>query len=124
MDILGQSSLLVGVSSFALGFSVLARNVRNKLFLAFAALTTLISCWALAFFLDKISAAGGFYRWHLFFNIWMAPAGIAFTHVMVRIQDRFSRLILDGSILLAMALSVGLVFGMDAQPWVLNLIYF
>jgi hypothetical protein len=71
MDLLGQSALLVGVTSFALGFSVLARNVRNKLFIAYAVLTTVISLWALMFTLDRIWPDYGLYRWHLFLNIWL-----------------------------------------------------
>ena len=70
MDILGQSALLVGMTSFALGVSVIARNVRNKLYLSFAVLTTVISAWALAFFFSKILPEYPFYRLHLFFNIW------------------------------------------------------
>jgi len=69
MDILGQSALLVSVTSFALGFSILARNVRNKLYIAFALVTTVVSAWALAFFLEKVWPAGTFYRFHLLFNI-------------------------------------------------------
>ena len=58
MDILGQSALLVGMTSFGLGASLLARNARNKLFIAFAAVTTLVSGWALAFFLERSGARG------------------------------------------------------------------
>ena len=78
MDILGQSALLVGMTSFALGVSVIARNVRNKLYLSFAVLTTVISAWALAFFFSKILPEWPFYRLHLFFNIWLAPVALAF----------------------------------------------
>ncbi|OFZ21075.1 MAG: hypothetical protein A2X94_07020 [Bdellovibrionales bacterium GWB1_55_8] len=124
MDILGQSALLLGVSSFALGFSVLARNVRNKLFLAFAVLTTLVSGWALAFFFEKVWTGGHFYRWHLFFNIWLAPGALTLIRVMVRIKDKLSRRLLDLSTFLAMCLTVALVLRFEALDWVLRLIYF
>ena len=91
MDLLGQSALLIGMTSFALGFSVLARNVRNKLFISYSFLTTLISLWALMFTLEKIWPGYDFYRWHLFFNIWLAPAGLVFIGVLIRIQDRIAR---------------------------------
>src|SRR4051812_6135114 len=101
MDILGQSSLLVSGTSFALGVSVLARNVRNKLFIAFAVLTTLISAWALAFFLEKIWPLGIFYWWHLLFNVWLAPAALKFIHVLVRVHDTPSRRLFQLSLLVA-----------------------
>lgn len=131
MDLLGQTSLLVGVTSFALGLSVLARNVRNKLFLAFAALTWVVSGWALSFFMGKVwgdatsdSAHETLYRWHLFFNLWIAPAALSLIRVMVRIQDRLSRQLLAASTVLALGLSGALVLGYEQVSWVKTAIYF
>ena len=124
MDILGQSSLLVGVTSFSLGFSVLSRNVKNVLFLSFAILTTLISAWSLAFFLDKIWGEFGFYRLHLLLNIWLAPAGLFFIRVMVRMQDKASYRLLYFSILWAFSLSMALLLGQDLSNWIFPLVYF
>ncbi|MCM2322191.1 MAG: ATP-binding protein [Oligoflexia bacterium] len=124
MDLLSQSSLLVGVTSFALGASLLARNVRNKLFLTFAGLAMVISAWALAFFLEKIWGGGSFYRWHLFFNVWIAPSGLWFILTMVKLQDRLSRWLLDAALLVALMLSVAILFGYDTVGWVRQLIYF
>jgi len=124
MDILGQSSLILGLTSFALGFSVLARNVKNKLFLAFAFVTTLIAGWSLAYFLEKVWPGGSFYRWHLFFNIWLGPAGLVFVRILVRIRDSLSRRLLDLSLLLAMSLSVALLLRFDTLPFVMELIFF
>src|SRR4051812_4686889 len=124
MDILGQSALLVGMTSFALGMSVIARNVRNKLYLSFAVLTTVVSAWALAFFFSKIWPGYPFYRLHLLFNIWLAPVGLAFIRVMVRLSERLSRWLLDLTTLIALCLTVGLAFGYDQIPWVLSLVYF
>ncbi|MEO7163291.1 MAG: GAF domain-containing protein, partial [Bdellovibrionia bacterium] len=124
MDTLGQTALIVAVVSFALGFSVLARNVRNKLFFSFACLTTVISAWALSFFLEKIWTGYGFYRFHLFFNILLTPMGLSFIRVLVRIQDGWSRRLLDGSVLLASFLSLALLFHLDSSPWIRNLMDF
>jgi two-component system sensor histidine kinase HydH len=124
MDTLGQTALIVAVVSFALGFSVLARNVRNKLFLSFAWFTTVISAWSLSFFLEKIWAGYGFYRIHLFFNVLLAPVALSFIRVLVRIQDSWSRRLLDGSIVLAAILSVGLIFRWESSPWIRGLIDF
>lgn len=124
MDLLSQSSLLVGVTSFGLGASVLARNVRNKLFLTFAALAMVVAAWALTFFLEKIWGEGGFYRWHLFFNVWIGPFGLALIRVLTRLRDGFSRTLRDLTIFSAAGLSVGLLFHYEATPWVLQAIYF
>src|SRR5262245_60249865 len=125
MDILGQSSLLVGVTSFALGFSILARNVKNKLFIAFSVLTTLISAWALCFFMNKVWEGGAFYRWHMICNVWLAPAGLAFIHVMVRIQDTVSKRLRDVAFLGAMGLSIVELLGLEnSNPYARELINF
>ncbi|HUP56577.1 MAG TPA: histidine kinase dimerization/phospho-acceptor domain-containing protein, partial [Bdellovibrionota bacterium] len=124
MDILGQSALLVGMTSFALGMSVIARNVRNKLYLSFGILTTFVSAWALAFFFAQIWPDQPFYRLHLLFNIWLAPIGLGFIRVMVRLNETVSRRLLDLTVGLALCLSVGLTFGYDQLSWVLQLIYF
>ena len=124
MDTLGQTALIVAVVSFALGFSVLARNVRNKLFLSFASFMTVISAWALSFFLEKIWAGYGFYRLHLFFNILLAPVGLNFIRVLVRIQDTWSRRLLDGSVLLSFLLSLALLLRLDSSVWIRRIIDF
>jgi two-component system sensor histidine kinase HydH len=124
MDLLGQSALLVGVTSFALGFSVLARNVRNKLFIAYAVLTTVISLWALMFTLDRIWPGYGIYRWHLLFNIWLPPAGILFIISFARIRDRFARRIFDGSLIASTLLTFCLGLGFDSIDWVKQSIFF
>ena len=124
MDLLGQSALLVGLTSFALGFSVLARNVRNALYIAFAILCTLISFWGLAFGLERIFATGDFYKLHLFFNLWLAPASLGFIRVLVRVRDPFSRRLTTLGVLAAVALSTCLALGLQANPWVLRAIHF
>ena len=121
---LSQSSLLVAVISFALGFSVLSRNVRNILYICFALLSTLVSVWALSFFLEKIWSGYGFYRLHLFFNVLLAPAGLILIRVMIRIQDKVSRRFLDISLFMAIALTLALLFHLEIFPWVRFLIYF
>src|SRR4051794_26618558 len=125
MDILGQSALLVAVTSFALGSSVFARNVRNKLYIGFAALTTLISGWAFAFFLEKIWPGYGFYRLHLVLNVWLAPAGLAFIRLLVRISTKTSRVLRDSAFVGAIILTAALVLNLDEERrWLLELVYF
>lgn len=124
MDVLGQSSLLVAITSFAIGSAVLARNVKNKLFLMFAILTTVISGWALFFFLAKLYDSEFFYKIHLLMNLWLAPAGLAFIRSMVKMEDRLSRLILSAAIVGASLLSIALGFHYERLPAILQVIYF
>ncbi len=124
MDILGQSALLVAITAFALAFSILARGVRNKLYLSFAGVGAFISAWALFFFLDRIYPAGGWYPWHLLMNLWLTPAALAFIRSLVRLQDRLSLRIQALSVLLASGLTVALFAGFDQVAWVRQLIYF
>jgi two-component system sensor histidine kinase HydH len=124
MDLLGQSALLVGVTSFALGFSVLARNVRNKLFITYSVLTTIISLWALMFTLDRIWPEYGLYRWHLFFNLWLAPASLLFINSFVRTRDAFARRLFDVTLVSALCLTLCLGLGLDSNLWISRAIYF
>jgi signal transduction histidine kinase len=104
--------------------SVLTRNVRNKLFLAFAVLTTVLSFWSLSFFLEKIWTGGTFYWWHLLLHSWIGPAALVFIRLMVRLQDRASRRLLDLSVALSLSLTSALVLHLDAIDWVRTLLYF
>lgn len=124
MDILGQSSLLVAVTSFALGVSLLAKNVRNKLYLAYFLLTVLVSFWSLSFFLEIYLGGGAFYRFHLFCNAWLAPAGLVFIQELSRFRSRGSRLLVDGGVVLASLLSIALGMGWESEPWLKQLIYY
>jgi signal transduction histidine kinase len=124
MEVLGQSSLLVSIMSFAIGFSVLARNVRNKLFLMFSILTTLISAWSLFFFLAKFWNSEGFYIAHLLTHIWLAPVALAFIRTMVRLEDVLSRTLLVAAVVIACILSALLGLGFESRPVILQIIYF
>ena len=124
MDLLGQSALLVGVVSLGLGSSVLARNIRNKLFLAYAFVCFGVSLWALSFFLERLIGYGLFYRWHLIMNVWLAPLGLSFIRVLSRSQDLFSRRLFDLSLFGAIGLTAAIILDLDAHPGVANLIIF
>jgi two-component system, NtrC family, sensor histidine kinase HydH len=124
MEVLAQSSLLVSITSFAIGFSVLARNVRNKLFLMFSILTTLISSWALFFFLAKFWNSQDFYKAHLLMHIWLAPASLAFIRILVKMEDWLSRTLLSAVIVIAALLTGLLAFGYETRPVILQIIYF
>lgn len=124
MDILGQSALLVALSSLGLGASTLARNVKNKLYLAFALLCLLIFFWAFSFFLEKVWPDTGFYQAHLLANIWLAPVALGFVRYMVRVSDRFSRALLDFALVSALVLTFFNLVGWDLQyAWLRDMGY-
>ena len=124
MDVLAQSSLFVAILSFAVGSAVVSRNVKNKLFLSFALLGTLISGWALFFFLSSVYGYERLYRAHLALNIWLGPVALGFIRLLVKSQDRVSRGLGALSSVLAALLSIALLFHGERVGWVLQLIYF
>ena len=124
MDILGQSALLVSLVSFALGFSVLSKNVRNKLFLSFSVVTTVVSAWSMCFFLEKVWPGSGAYRFHLLFNVLLAPVSLWFIRVLMRIRDRFSEFLFQLSAVIWLVLTVALGAGLESYYWILEISYF
>ncbi len=115
MDVLGQTALFLALTSFALGVSVLARNVKNKLYWAFAAMTSTVFAWAFFFAMHRLFPASGFYRWHLIANVWIAPVAIYFLHVLIRSQDTMSRRVRDLAWLGGASLSIALILDLDQQ---------
>ncbi len=124
MELLSQSALLVGITSFALGTSVLTRNVRNKLYWTFAALCAVITLWAIAFFLENLWGGGNFYRWHLLFNVWLAPFGLALVRVLIRNESVLSRWLFRFSIVASVALTAALLLRAERDPVWLEIVYF
>lgn len=118
MDVLTQSAFILAITSFALGTSVLTKNVRNKLYLAFAVLTAFITGWALSFFADQLWGPGFSYQVHLFFNLWLAPAALMLIHVLIRMKNRVSIVIRNASFLYSFFFTIALAFDLDEFPWV------
>ena len=125
MDALAQTALLVALTSFSLGFATLARNVRNKLFIHFAVGCTVISAWALFYFVASVWPENGWYGYHLSLNAWLAPAGLLFIQSMMRIERWFtSRLLFFGSLALCLVMTVMVLFGLERHELIKNIIYF
>lgn len=126
MDLLAQTSLLLGIASFAFGASVLARNTRNKLFISFACLGGLISVWALSFFFSRVLEEhhSFYYTIHLFANIWLGPLGLYMIREMLRIRGHVSRTLFRVSFIGAIVLSGALMVGLEQLIPVLILMYF
>lgn len=125
MDALAQTSLLVSLTAFSLGFATLARNVRNKLFLLYAVLCLLVSAWALFYFVSSVFPLNGWYGWHLSLNAWLVPGSLLFIQSMMRI-DRWlsSRILFWGSLSLCLLMTVMVLFGLERHELIKNIIYF
>ena len=124
MDALGQSALMVAITSLSFGFSVLSKNARNLLFLSFAGVTTLISAWAFSFFLDRVWPGLGYYRYHLLLNGCLGPMSLIFIRVMVQVYDRTSAHLFLFSVVLAFSLSLAIIGRWDELPAVRLILYF
>lgn len=125
MDALAQSALLVSLTSFSLGFATLARNVRNKLFILYAVACTIISAWALFFFISSVYPENGWYGYHLSLNAWLTPASLLFIQSMMRIDRWFtSRLLFWGSLFSCLLMTVMVYFGLERHDLIRKIIYF
>jgi two-component system sensor histidine kinase HydH len=125
MDALAQTALLVSLTSFSLGFATLARNVRNKLFILFAFGCTVISVWALFYFIASVWPENGWYGYHLSLNAWLAPAGLLFIQSMMRIERWFtSRFLLFLSLTCCIGMTIMVLFGLERHELIRNIIYF
>lgn len=125
MDALAQTALLVSLTSFSLGFATLAQNVRNKLLICFAIACTVISAWALFYFISSVWPENGWYGYHLSLNAWLAPAVLLFIHSMMRIERWLSsRILLLGSISLCLLMTGLILFGLERHDLIKKIIYF
>ncbi len=124
MDALGQSALLLALTSFALGFSALTRNARNKVVLAYSVVTGVVAIWAFFFFLERVWGGGSFYRIHLLAHVWLAPVALTFVRLMLRVEDASARRLLETSVVASIALTVALIFGLESWGILRALIYF
>ncbi|MEN9722805.1 MAG: hypothetical protein RJB38_791 [Pseudomonadota bacterium] len=83
MNLLAQTALLVALTSWSMGLSVLARQLQNKLFVRFSVLCGVIFAWSLFFFLEQVFGGGRFYAWHLLSGIWLGPACLSFIRIWI-----------------------------------------
>lgn len=124
MDLLGQSALVLAALSLGLSVSVFARNRKSKLHLLYSFWSFTVAGWASAYFLARFLRGERFYLAHLIFNVWMAPACMAFLRSMVRDRGRITGAVLKLVSLLALLLTGAVLGGFSNDAWVKPLILF
>jgi two-component system sensor histidine kinase HydH len=121
MNLLKQTALILGLASLSIGGWTLYKNWRSKLAILFSALCFIVSIWALSFVSD-ITLNGRISRdVHWFFNLWLAPIGVAILSYMISGDDRFGRVLtaisLGGAVVLSIMVSLSL--GHSTTFWIL-----
>jgi two-component system sensor histidine kinase HydH len=121
MDLLSQSALILSLTSFALGISMLARNLRNSLFLAFSALCLVVAAWSMTFVIFRIGpgwlGTTVIYPINLTLNVLLAPFGLLFLRVFLRVKDAVSKRLFEVSAWMAVPIATAIFFGWH-EEWV------
>ena len=121
MDLLSQSALILSLTSFALGISMLARNLRNTLFLAFSTLCVVVAAWSMTFVIYRIGTGWGasqfIYPIHLTLNVLLAPFGLLFLRVLLRVKDTLSKRLLEVTALMSLPIATAIFLGWH-EEWI------
>jgi two-component system sensor histidine kinase HydH len=126
MDLLKQTSLILGLVSLTLGVWTLFRDWRNRVSVLFSFLCFLVSIWALSF-VSHATLLGRLSRdIHLFCNVLLAPTGVLLmSSFLVRKVGLFSRVLFSLSLaggavlcfMIAFSLGSGTAFRKLAEFW-------
>ncbi len=94
MELLKQTSLILGLVALTIGVWTLFRHWRNRVSVLFSFLCFLVSVWALSFVSHATLFGRLSYDIHLFCNVLLAPTGVLLmSSFLVRKVDAFSRLL-------------------------------
>lgn len=121
IDLLAQTSLIVAVTSVGVGATVVARNPKNKLYLSFGGVCTILFIWSFAFFLDRLWPDLWLDRLHLFANIWLGPVVLVMIQGLTKSSklnhEKWSRRLFDISLVWAVLLSGVVTLRWD-ETWI------
>lgn len=113
MNLLKQTSLILGLASLSIGVWSLYRNWKQKLALWFSVLCIFVSIWALSF-VSYATLEGRISKdIHWFFHVWLVPICVTMLSKILSREDLFSKTLkwasfLGASVLSTMiALSIG-----------------
>ncbi len=91
MNLLKQTSLILGLASLTIGVWTLYRNWKQKLAIWFTVLCFFISIWALSF-VSQVTLLGRLSRdIHWFFHVCLVPVSVTILSKVLHREDGFSR---------------------------------
>lgn len=126
MELLKQTSLILGLAALTLGVWTLFRHWRNRISVLFSFLCFLVSVWALSFVSHATLFGRLSYDIHLFCNVLLAPTGVLLmSSFLVRKVDAISRFLFLASLaggsvlcfLIAFSLGQGEIFRLATGFW-------
>jgi two-component system sensor histidine kinase HydH len=114
MNLLKQTSLILGLASLSIGVWTLYRNWKQKLAITFTVLCIFISIWALSF-VSYATLEGRLSKdIHWFFHVWLVPVGVTILSKILSREDNFSRFLRWASLLGAIVLSLMISFSLGS----------
>ena len=118
MELLKQTSLILGLVALTLGVWTLFRHWRNRVSVLFSFLCFLVSVWALSFVSHATIFGRLSYDIHLFCNVLLAPTGVLLmSSFLVRKVNAFSRFLFLTSMVGGAGLCFLIVFSLGHGTW-------
>ncbi len=112
MNLLKQTSLILGLASLTIGGWTLYRNWKQKLAIWFSVLCFSISVWALSF-VSHATLLGRLSKdIHWFFHVWLVPVSVTILSKVLHREDGFSRVLRAVSLIGAAILSTMIAFSL------------
>jgi len=114
MNLLKQTSLILGLASLSIGVWTLYRNWKQKLAIIFSILCFFVSMWALSFvsYATLIGRLSKDIHWS--FHVWLVPIVVTILSKILSREDTVSRVIRGFSFLGAIFLSLMIAFSMGS----------
>jgi len=124
MNLLKQTSLILGLASLSIGVWTLYRNWKQKLAIIFSVLCFFVSIWALSF-VSYATLIGRLSKdIHWFFHLWLVPVIITILSKILSREDGVSRFLRWVSFFGALGLSVLIAFSLGSGELFWNLVTF
>lgn len=110
MNLLNQTSLILGLAALSIGAWTLYKDWRRKISLEWALMCLVVAIWALSFCASALFGSRIAYDVHRFTNIWLSPLGVAMLSRFLVQEDRVTFLFKYSSIIGSFVLSFMVIF--------------
>jgi two-component system sensor histidine kinase HydH len=125
MDLLKQTSVILGLMSLVIGGWAIYRHWRNKITLLFSLFCFMVSIWAFSFVTHSTIAGRLSYDIHLFFNVWIVPIAISLLYrIMFKKKNLFSEVLKWASFIGAVAIGFWIAFSFPRTSWFNEILFF